>query len=143
MFAGHPGHLARRLDSLLDGLGATDAQRSQIRQIAMAAATDLSTQRDAAGSLRERAAQVFTAPAVDAAAAENLRQEMLAKQDQSSKRMMQAMLDIARVLTPAQRTRLGDRLRDRQAMLQDRIQRLQGHQPPPPPSGPGPRPQKP
>lgn len=143
MFGGHPGHMARRLDSLLDGLGTTDAQRSQVRQIVMAAAADLSTQRDAARGLRERAAQIFTAPTVDAAAAESLRQEMLARHDQSSKRVLQAMLDVSRVLTPAQRVRLGDRLRDRQAVLQERMQRWQGHQQQPPHDSPGERLRKP
>ena len=119
------------------------AQRSQVRQIALAAATDLNAQRDATRGLHDRAAQIFTAPTVDAAAAESLRQEMLTKQDQSSKRVLQAMLESARVLTPAQRARLGDRLRDRQAVMQDRMQRLQDHQQRQPQAGPGGRPPKP
>lgn len=125
MFDGPPGRLAGRLDHLLDGLGTTDAQRSQIRQIATAAAADLKAQRDAGRGLHQRAAQIFTAPTVDASAAENLRQQMLTQQDQSSKRELQAMLDIAQVLTPAQRARIGERLHDRQAMMQDRMQRMQ------------------
>ena len=52
------------------------------------------------------------------AAAESVRQQMLAQHDQSSKRMLQAMLDVSKVLTPAQRAKLGARLKQRQAIMQ-------------------------
>jgi Spy/CpxP family protein refolding chaperone len=38
--------------------------------------------------------------------------------------MTQAMLDVARVLTPEQRARLGERMRDRQAQMEDRMKRM-------------------
>jgi Spy/CpxP family protein refolding chaperone len=44
-----------------------------------------------------------------------------------SRRMTQAMLDVARVLTPEQRARLGERMRDRQARMEDRMKRMQEH----------------
>jgi periplasmic protein CpxP/Spy len=130
MFGGPPEHVARRVDRLLDGLNATDAQRTQIRQIATAAAADLSAQRKAGHGLREQALQAFTAPTVDAGAAESVRQQMSAQQDQASKRTLQAMLDVARVLTPEQRATLGSRMKERQAAMNDRMQRMQrGDQP--------------
>jgi Spy/CpxP family protein refolding chaperone len=69
--------------------------------------------------------QVFAAPSVDAAAAESLRQQMLAQHDQASKRMLQAMLDVSKVLTPEQRAKVGERMKQRQAVMQDRQQRMQ------------------
>ena len=125
MFGGSPDRVARVADRWLEGLNASDAQRSQIKQIAVAAATDLKAQREATRGLRDRAMQIFTAPTVDANAAEALRQQMSAARDQSSRRMLQAMLDISRVLTPEQRATLGQRLRERQARMQDRMQRMQ------------------
>jgi len=125
MFGGSPEHVGRAVDHLLDGLGATDAQRSQIKQIATAAAADLKAQRDAGRGLHEKAMQVFAAPSVDAAAAESLRQQMLAQHDQASKRMLQAMLDVSKVLTPEQRAKVGERMKQRQAVMQDRQQRMQ------------------
>ncbi|HEX7438359.1 MAG TPA: Spy/CpxP family protein refolding chaperone [Caldimonas sp.] len=119
----------RMIDHMLDGLGATDAQRSQIKQIAQAAAADLKTQRDAGRGLRERGMQIFTAPNVDPAAAESLRQQMLAQHDQASKRMTQAMLDISRVLTPEQRAKLGERMKERAARMHDRMERMQREHP--------------
>lgn len=126
MFGGSP----RQLDRMLDGLDATDAQRAQIKQIAAAAAADLKAQRDAGRGLREKGMQLFTAPSVDAAAAESLRQQMSAQHDQASKRTLQAMLDVANVLTPEQRAKLGERIKERRAAMNDRMQRMQEERPP-------------
>lgn len=124
MFGGPPEHVDRAVDHLLDGLNATDAQRSQIKQIAIAAAADLKAQREAGRGLREQGMQIFTAPTVDAAAAESLRQQMSAQHEQASKRMLQAMLDVAKVLTPEQRVKLGERMKERHAAMKDRMQRM-------------------
>jgi Spy/CpxP family protein refolding chaperone len=117
---GSPEGMARMLDHMLDGLNATDDQRAQIKQIAQAAASDLRTQREASRGLHERAMQIFTAPNIDAAAAETLRQQMVAQHDLASKRTMQAMVDMARVLTPDQRAKIGQRMKDRM----DRMDRM-------------------
>lgn len=122
MFGGQPEHVARAVDHMLNGLNATDAQRSQIKQIAMAAAADLKAQRDASRGLRQNGMQVFTAPNVDAAAAESVRQQMLAQHDQSSRRVLQAMLDVSRVLTPEQRAMIGERMKQREAAMRGRMQ---------------------
>ncbi len=125
MFGGSPEHVGRAVDHLLDGLGATDAQRGQVKQIAAAAAADLKTQRDAGRGLHQKGMQLFAAPNVDAAAVESLRQQMLAQHEQASKRVMQAMLDVSKVLTPEQRAKIGERMQQRQATMQDRMQRMQ------------------
>jgi protein CpxP len=130
MIGGSPERVGRMIDHMLDGLNATDAQRTQIKQIAQAAATDLKAQREASRGLRERGMQVFTAPNVDPAAAESLRQQMLAQHDQASKRVTQALLDISRVLTPEQRAKLGERMKDRAARMHDRTERMQRERPP-------------
>ncbi len=125
MFRGSPEHMGRMIDHMLDGLNASDAQRGQIKQIAAAAATDMKAQAEAGRALRQRAMQAFTAPTVDAGAVEQVRQQMLQQHDQMSRRMTQAMLDVARVLTPEQRARLGERMRDRQARMEDRMKRME------------------
>ena len=129
MFGGPPEHLGRRIDHMLDGLNATDAQRAQIKQIAMAAATDLRAQREAGKGLRERGMQIFAAPNVDAGAAESVRAQMQAQHDQASRRTLQAMLDMSKVLTPEQRVKLGERLKQRSAMKQERMDRMQRERP--------------
>jgi Spy/CpxP family protein refolding chaperone len=131
MFGGPPGHMARRIDHMLDGLNATDAQRAQIKQIATAAATDLQAQREAGKGLRERSLQIFTAPNIDAAAAESVRAQMQAQHEQASRRTLQAMLDIGKVLTPEQRVKIGERMKERGAMMKERMERLQRERPKP------------
>jgi protein CpxP len=125
MFRGSPERMGRMIDHMLDGLNASDAQRSQIKQIAAAAAADLKAQGQAGRGLRQRSMQAFMAPNVDAAAVEQVRQQMLQQHDQMSRRVTQAMLDVARVLTPEQRARLGERMRDRQARMEDRMKRFE------------------
>ena len=130
MFGGSPERVGRMIDHMLDGVSASDPQRSQIKQIAQAAAVDLKSQREATRGLRERAMQALTAPNLDANAAEALRQQMSSQHDQSSRRMMQAMLDISRVLTPEQRVKLGERFKQRSAQREERMQRMERQQPP-------------
>jgi Spy/CpxP family protein refolding chaperone len=116
MFFGPLG--GRGLDRMLDSVKATDAQRTQIKQIAQAAVADLKAQHEARKGLHDQAVAIFTAPTVDAAAAETLRQQMLAQHDQASKRMLQAMLDISRVLTPEQRQQLAQKMQQRHEMME-------------------------
>jgi protein CpxP len=110
-FAGSPERIDRGVDRILGSVNATEAQRTQVKQIVRAAAADLKTQRDAGRSLREQSAKLFTAPTVDANAVESLRQQMLAQHDQSSRRISQAMLEVSRVLTPEQRVQLAEKMK--------------------------------
>jgi protein CpxP len=123
MFSGHPDRIGRGVDHMLDGLNATDAQRSQIKQIAQAAAADLKAQRQAARGLHEQGLQLFTAPVVDARAVEVLRQQRLAQHDQASKRVTQALLDISAVLSPEQRVKLGERIKQRGERMREHMER--------------------
>lgn len=128
-FGGHGMMAGRGVDRMLDGLNATDAQRSQIKQIMQAAAADLRAQRQNGQALREKAMRVFAAPNVDASAAESVRQQMLAQHDQASKRMLQAMLDASKVLTPEQRAKLGERMKQRADVMRERMERMEREQP--------------
>jgi protein CpxP len=125
---GGPGMMmwGRHLDRALDAVGASDAQRAQIRQITDAAMADLKAQHQAARDLRQQMMQAFTQPTVDANAIEALRQQMLAQHDQASRRMMQAMLDVSRVLTPEQRAKLAERMQQRRAMMERHLQEQRG-----------------
>lgn len=108
LFGGHIGHM-------LDVVNATDAQRSQIDTIFKAARQDLSGQREAGAKLHEQLAALYTAPNIDAAAIEAVRQQMSAQHEAASKRMSQASIDAARVLTPEQRARIAEVARRHQA----------------------------
>jgi periplasmic protein CpxP/Spy len=110
----HPEHLAR----LLDSIGASADQQAQIKQIMATARTELQAQRTQGQALHQQMQAVFTQPAVDARAAEALRQQLQAVHDQSSKRMLQAMLDSSRVLTPDQRAQLATKLNQRHGLME-------------------------
>lgn len=115
---GGPMMSGRMLRHMLDEVKATDDQRKRVEAIAEAAAKDLRAQRDQGRTLREQSMALFTQPTVDAAAVEALRQQQLQQHDQATRRMSQAMLDIAAVLTPEQRQRLGERMKERRAMFE-------------------------
>ena len=123
---GNPEHMGRLMDRMLDGLNATDAQRSQLKQIAQAAGKDMRAQREGNRALREKAMQIFSAPNVDVGAAEQIRQQMTAQHDQMSKRTLQAMLDASKVLSPEQRAKLGERIKQRSDSMRERIKRMRG-----------------
>jgi len=126
---GSPERAAKMMDHMLDGLNATEAQRAQIKQIAAGLATDMKPQHEAGRVLRDKATALMTAPNVDANAAEQLRQQMLAQHDQMSRRMMTAMLDVSRVLTPEQRAQMAERMKQRESAMNDRRQRMERGQP--------------
>ncbi|PTT85128.1 hypothetical protein DBR42_14555 [Pelomonas sp. HMWF004] len=110
LFGGH-------MDHVLDIVNATDAQRSQIDTIMKAARQDLSGQREAGRKLHEQLITLYTATNIDAAAIEAVRVQMSSQHEAASKRMSQAAVDAARVLTPEQRAKLGELMKKRQARM--------------------------
>ena len=103
---------------LLDAVGASADQKARIQQIMGQAHDESAKQRDADRTLHQQMLAVMAAPQIDAAAAENLRQQLQARRDVASKRHLQAMLDAGAVLTPEQRTKLAERLKTRQDMME-------------------------
>jgi periplasmic protein CpxP/Spy len=103
---------------MLDAVNATPEQRAQIKQIMEAAHTDLKAQRASGMALRQQSMALLTQTTIDARAVETARQQMLAQHDATSKRMTQAMVDAANVLTPPQRQTLAGLMAKRQAMMQ-------------------------
>lgn len=91
---------------MLERLGASAEQRAQIERIAGQAREDMRARAETRRQLHQKMAELFAQPAVDAAAAEALRQQMLAEHDQASQRGLQTMLAISEVLTPEQRAQM-------------------------------------
>ena len=115
----------------LDDVGATEAQRTQIREILRSAHEELRGQREQGQALHKQMLATFAAPNVDANAVEALRRQQLALHDARSQRMSRAMIDAARVLTPEQRVQLtqkmGKRMERMQERMQDRKEERKGH----------------
>jgi len=108
----------RHGERLLDSVGASADQKAQIQKIMDSARADLKPLRDAARALHQQAQGLFTQPNVDANAVEAVRLQLSANHDQASKRMMQAMLDASRVLTPDQRKQMADKAGQARSMMQ-------------------------
>ena len=108
---------------LLELVNATDAQRSQIEAIYKAARQDLSGQREAGRKLHEQMVALYAAPNIDAAAIEALRAQMAAQHEAASKRLTQASIEAARVLTPEQRAKIAETLKKRHARMAERAER--------------------
>lgn len=116
-FGGSPRHLER----MLDEVGATDAQKAQVKQILDASRADMLKQHEAGRALREKTRQVLTAATIDTNAAEQLRMQMVAQHDQASRRGLQTMIDVAQVLTPEQRAKVGERMARQDARMKERM----------------------
>lgn len=120
-----PGFGGRHAEQMLEMVDASDAQRSQIHQIMDAARKDLQGQHDALRKIREQQMGLFTAPNIDAAAIESLRQQAQTLHEQRSKRMSQALVDAARVLSPEQRAKLAERMKKMRVRFEERMEQRQ------------------
>ena len=94
-------------------LDATPEQHAKVQAIVERALGDLYPLRDQHRASRDAALKLLAAESVDRAAAERLRAQQIGLYDQASKRMMQAVLDVAEVLTPAQRDALAKEIAER------------------------------
>lgn len=109
---------------LLKDVGASDAQQKQIRDIFESARKDLKTQHEQGRQWHDQMAALLSAPTVDAAAVEQLRQQMNAQHEAASKRMTQAMVDAANVLTADQRAKLGELMKKHKARMEERLKHM-------------------
>lgn len=110
-----------RFGHMLESVDATDAQHAQIKQIMQAAQADMKAQHESMRGLHQQALKLFAAPNIDAVSIEALRQQQNALHEQVSKRMSQAMIDAARVLTPEQRAKFAERMQKRQARMAEAL----------------------
>jgi protein CpxP len=99
----------RMLGHLYVEIDASDAQKQKIDPIVKAAAKDLFPLRQKMRDIRMQQRQLFTAEKVDPAAIEKLSEERVKLSEQISRRFTKALVEVAEVLTPAQRQQLADR----------------------------------
>ena len=96
-------HLAIEIDASAD-------QTAKLETIVKSAVTDLAPMRDKMVAARQQARALLTGPTVDRAAIEKLRAEQVANIDALTKRITQALGDVADVLTPDQRHKIDEML---------------------------------
>jgi len=100
----------RRMQRILDRVGATPAQRDQIRAIWSGLRPQLRAERVQHKSLRQQMVAALTAPTINAGEVERLRKQSMASADKVSALFTQGMVASAQVLTPDQRKLAGEEL---------------------------------
>ncbi len=118
MMGGHGAMMGDHGPGAMMGGMMTPEQRTQIQQIMTRMRSEMQAEHDAGRGQRDEAMALFAQPNIDAAAAEALRQKMQARHDAASKRMLQGMLEIAKVLTPEQRKQMAEFSRQRRDMME-------------------------
>jgi Spy/CpxP family protein refolding chaperone len=110
-----PDQAAKRVDTMLARMvpDATAEQKSKISTIFKNAMTDLGPLREQHRASRAKMMQLLSQPSIDRAALEQVRATQAQSAEQASKRMTQALADAAEVLTPAQRTKVAERFKNR------------------------------
>lgn len=108
-----PAVAAKRIDAMvaymLAEVDATPEQREKIATVLKGAANDLQASRKQHMQARRQSMALLAAPTIDRAQLEKLRVEQIQLADSTSRRMLQAMMDSAEVLTPDQRAKLAVR----------------------------------
>ena len=100
------GHMLEEIDASAD-------QETKIWTIIDRTRSELRPMGREFRSAREEAAALLSAPTIDRAAVEKLRAERMAAIDEASKKVVTAMIEAAEVLTPEQRAKLADEMKDR------------------------------
>ncbi|HEY4395584.1 MAG TPA: periplasmic heavy metal sensor [Polyangia bacterium] len=97
------GFGARRLERLLDKVGATASQRGQIEAIWAGLRPQLKSFHQQERSLHQQMRAALSAAAIDPSAVESLRQQAMGVANQMSSTFTQGLVQTAQVLTPDQR----------------------------------------
>ena len=112
-----PAAQGRRIEAMvafsLADVDATPEQRDKIATIMKAAANDLQASRKQHMQARRQSMELLAAPTIDRAQLEKLRIEQMQLGDSVSRRMLQAMIDSAEVLTAEQRSKVAERWQKR------------------------------
>lgn len=120
---GHGGFDGQRLMHMLDDIGASEAQITQIQTIFRTAREELRAQAGQGQGLHLQMLQLWAQPNIDAAALDALRKQQLAQHERVSARMQAAFVEAGRVLTPEQRAKMLDLAKKRMDRMQRRANR--------------------
>jgi Spy/CpxP family protein refolding chaperone len=109
-----PETAEKRADSMvrfmLSRVDASEAQQAKIADVVKAAMSDLRPLRDQHAEAHKAGAELLSQPGIDRAALELLRAEQMQLAETASRRIAQALADVAEVLTPEQRAALVERM---------------------------------
>ena len=113
MGGGHQAFFKKRIEKLLDGVKATDAQRAAIKPIADDLQAKMQPIHQQGDAIHDKLMEAFAAPTVDAGVVENLRQQGFKLHDDGSRLFTDALVKIGNVLTVEQRKQVLEHLKER------------------------------
>jgi Spy/CpxP family protein refolding chaperone len=105
-----PGPIERGVERLGWITDASTEQKAKINAIAQKAADDIFALRQKHLEARKQVLDTLAAPTVDRARLETLRTDQMKLAETATKRITDAVANVAEVLTPAQRAELGQRV---------------------------------
>ena len=105
--------IEQRISKLIADIGGTPEQKDKLLALARATLADLKPLREQHMAARRQGMALLTAPTIDRGALEQLRVSQIQAADAMSQRTLKAMADAAEVLSPEQRSRVAERMKQR------------------------------
>lgn len=110
---GHHMRPVKMIKRALHAVGASDAQKAQVKAIVANYRVQLKAERKERRAIKKKMMTLLTAETIDREGAEAIRQEFLRHGEMHSATMRDMMLEAAAVLTPAQRKELAAKMQAR------------------------------
>ncbi len=98
----------QRINHLAKAADATPEQKDKLNQLSKAAMVDMQPLQTQHQTARQQSMQLLAASSIDRSALEQLRVRQMGVADAMSQRRLKLMVDMAEVLTPAQRSKLAE-----------------------------------
>lgn len=113
--AATPEDMAKHIDHVVDHILADGSaeQKSKVKAIAQSALNDLKPLREQHHAAHQEVVKLLTQANIDRRALEQVRTSEMRLAEQVSKRITQAVADAAEVLTPEQRVKLSEHIKQR------------------------------
>lgn len=106
------GYIEYRLDRMLTDAGADADQKSKFKSIVTTTIDEVRPDREARMAMRDEIIKLIEAPTIDRNAIEALRAKQMAQFEERSKAIAKAVADAAELLTPDQRKKLVEEIKE-------------------------------
>ena len=106
------GYMEYRIDRMLTDAGASDDQKSKLKAIVTTTMDEVRPDREDRKAMRDEIIKLIEAPTIDRDAIEALRAKQMSQFEERSKAIAKAVADAAEILTPEQRKKLVEEMRD-------------------------------